>query len=94
MSEWNDNWYISPIPEKDYLDMAMFIYEHYDHIIRMFPDGFLDNLKTFITDGNCVDWEFTKLLMRSGILTNPEIGKRIIHWLTADVIADEGDNDA
>ena len=84
---WNDAWYCNPIKEEDYLQMAIYIYKHYDKpVVRKMPAMSLDKLKLFLDDGNCSDFNFTLFLANSGIMSNPEIGKRIYHWLTAEVI--------
>ena len=85
--QWNNDWYCNPIKEDDYLDMATYIYNNYDrNVVRQMPDGSLNKLKLFIEDGDCSDFSYTQFLMRSGIMANPEIGRRIYHWLTCDVV--------
>lgn len=84
---WNDTWYCNPIKEAEYLQMATYIYNNYDkRVVRSMPDNSLDKLKLFLEDWNCSDFNFTLFLANSGIMSNPEIGKRVYHWLTVEII--------
>lgn len=87
MDVWKESWYRNPMRESDYLDMSIYIYNMYDEsIVKILPENSLEKLKDFIESGNCSDISFTMFLVDSGIMKNTEIGRRIYHWLTVEIV--------
>jgi homoserine kinase len=84
MTTWDNNWYNNPIDEESYLEMATFIYEHYDNVVRSLPPGGVDMLQKFLATGE-VSLGFDLWIASTGILKNPEIGRQLVRWLTAEV---------